>query len=135
VQRKRFIRILEGGWLWLPSIARRAHRGRVLVGLFERGPELGGSALCRAVGEVEDYSLGSAASQANDRRLETEHTLLNAVLLGFALSLGRGDALDALIKVVLGRRALLGIPAVCLSNVPRQPRSIRITQRRVVAVM
>jgi hypothetical protein len=75
------------------------------------------------------------SSHANDKKLETEHTLLNAVLLGFALGLGTGDALDALIKVVLGRGALLGIPAFCLSKVPRQPRSVRITQRRRVAMV
>jgi hypothetical protein len=62
---------------------------------------------------------GWVSGQANDRKLETEHTLLNAVLLGTVLRLGAGDALDALIKVVLGGRALLGIPAFCLSNVPR----------------
>ena len=42
-----------------------------------------------------------------------KHTLLDAVLLVIARGLGVGDALDALIEVVLGRRALLGIPAFC----------------------
>ena len=45
-----------------------------------------------------------------DRRT---HTLLNAVLIGTTRSLGIGDALDALIKVVLGRGALLRLLAFC----------------------
>jgi hypothetical protein len=39
-------------------------------------------------------------------------TLLNAVLLGTALGLSTRDALDALIEVVLGRGALLRVPAL-----------------------
>lgn len=42
------------------------------------------------------------------------HTLLDAVLLGALLgALGGRHALDALLKVVLRRRALLGVPALC----------------------
>jgi hypothetical protein len=40
-------------------------------------------------------------------------TLLNAVLLGTAVVLLGGDALDALIVVVLGGCALLGLLARC----------------------
>lgn len=40
-------------------------------------------------------------------------TLLNTVLLGTSVRLLRGDALDALIVVVLGRGTLLGLHALC----------------------
>jgi hypothetical protein len=40
-------------------------------------------------------------------------TLFNAVLLGgFTVGLGACDTLDALVEVVLGRGALLGVPAL-----------------------
>jgi hypothetical protein len=83
--------------------------------LFEDGPELGSGALGRAVGEVEDCEPGQHWESLGGGR-EEAHTLLNAVLLGTALSLGVGDALDALVKVVLGRGALLRIPALCRSK-------------------
>lgn len=46
-------------------------------------------------------------------------TLLNAILLGAAVRLGVGDALDALVEVVLGRGALLGIPALCCVEIKK----------------
>jgi hypothetical protein len=54
----------------------------VVVDLFEYGPELGSGTLGGAVGEVEE--------------------LLNAVLLRTTFGLGAGDALDTLVKVMLG---------------------------------
>lgn len=42
------------------------------------------------------------------------HTLLNAVLVGFAVIVNLlGDALNALVVVVLGRGAFLGLGALC----------------------
>lgn len=62
---------------------------------------------------------------------EESHTLLNAIFLGAALGVGSsGDALDALIKVVLGRRALLRVPAFCISNIrssASDPTSVMVT--------
>ena len=62
---------------------RTVARGR----LFEDRPQLGRGALGGAVSEVEE--------------------LLDTVLLGLTVSLLSGDTLDALVEVVLGRRALL----------------------------
>jgi len=79
--------------------------------LLEDGPKLGGSALGCAVGKVEDYHVVSQHNTGQDGR-GMKHTLLNAVLLGGTLS-GVGDAVDALVKVVLDRGALLRLAALC----------------------
>jgi len=47
------------------------------------------------------------------QRLGLQLTLLDAVLLGLAFGLLRSHALDALVKVVLGGCALLGVLASC----------------------
>jgi hypothetical protein len=68
--------------------------GNRATDLFERRPELGSSALSSAVDEVEE--------------------LLDAVLLGATLIGRTGDALNALVVVVLGTRALLRLAALLL---------------------
>lgn len=45
-----------------------------------------------------------------------QRTLLNAVLLGLALALLLLDALDAVVEVVLGAGALLGLLALCTAK-------------------
>jgi hypothetical protein len=67
------------------------------------------------VGEVEDcIHLLSVWCGGISKATGGEPTLLDAVLLGAALRvLGGGDALDALVKVVLGLVALLGVGALC----------------------
>jgi hypothetical protein len=85
--------------------------------LFEDGPELGSGALGRAVGEVEDWGPDQQQEGLRPGREERKaHTLLNAVLLRITSGLSVGDALDALVEVVLGRGALLRIPALCISE-------------------
>lgn len=78
--------------------------------LFQDRPQLGSSALCSAVGKVEDWydKVSIAVFRQSKLVAEMIRTLLNTVLLGAAL-----DALDALLEVVLGRCALLGVFALC----------------------
>lgn len=60
------------------------------------------------------------ATQDQANQLGIVLTLLDTVLLGTSVQLLRGDALDTLIVVVLGRGALLGLLALCGKSL-RQP--------------
>lgn len=91
--------------------------------LLQLGPELGCGALSRTVGKVEDCRSCLSVFRPHFSmfglllRGRLQLTLLDAVLLGTALILLlAGDALDALIVVVLGRVALLGLLAFCCSQ-------------------
>lgn len=66
------------------------------------------------------HAFPSREDQLN--QLGTVLTLLDTVLLGTSIRLLRGDALDTLIVVVLGRGALLGLLALCGKSL-RQPPS------------
>lgn len=102
--------------------------------LSQLGPELGGGASGGAVSKVEDYACSMLATSfftfgesvwisilsecgrrhhGRDERESGQRTLLNAVLLGLALALLLLDSLDAVVKVMLGAGALLGLLALC----------------------
>lgn len=75
------------------------------------------------MGEVEDWqscllarrsSVEENWGEGKKRRGTLARTLLDAVLLGAVLSLlGGSDALNAVVVVVLGAGAFLGLPALC----------------------
>lgn len=96
--------------------------------LLQLRPELGGGALGRAVGKVKDCSSfisafrparqnGRSPSREDRGGGKSQLTLLNTVLLGTTLILLlAGDTLNALVVVVLGGVALLGLLALCCSQ-------------------
>lgn len=94
--------------LYRPAIVQLSSDPSGLL-LLELCPQLGGSACGCAVGQVEDCKLLVAAPNKNVREGERKvRTLLDAVLLAAVLY-----TLDALLKVVLGGCALLGVSALC----------------------
>lgn len=83
------------------------------------------TACCQHRGGASSYWCGASRprlSESEDpaRLLRIVLTLLDTVLLGTSVGLLRGDALDTLIVVVLGRGALLGLLALCGKSL-RQP--------------
>lgn len=97
------------------------------------------------MGEVEDYEVKVLAlvwnrafrlheiklDQLQGRAPEPGmgiRTLLDAILLNFTLRLLVCDALDAVVEVVLGRGALLGVFALCLVHLlaPRSSGNIEV---------
>lgn len=77
-------------------------------------------------GEAASYWCGASRPRLSEledpaNQLGIILTLLDTVLLGTSVGLLRGDALDTLIVVVLGRGALLGLLALCGKSLRQSP--------------